>query len=421
MRIEVNGARLFSDADVPPRDARQAARHALRVLRRTSLIVYVFLAIGLGLAIAAYRSDTLAVRGSALSRRLIGSHNTVRLEAVYFRAEDAARRLEYRFVGGSESPLSDAVQQREPSPAAAPPSRPLTIEPVGPPAPDAPPASVPTLYSHTPSQGEGGWASVALAGPLLTGFTARHPVFTTFVRPDADRPYATVTLATFDAASVSLHLVAGTREPGGGLGVPGQGSIPGPIRESGTLIAAFNGGFGWDDGHYGMIVDGQVVVPMRDGLATLATYRDGSFHIGVWGRDVVPSFELVSARENAVLLLENGAISPEIDDGGGTWGWVFYKSLNFYTARSAIGFTADGRFVFAGGYSVNARTLSLALQRVGVVEAMQLDINSPYTQMALYEDAFGQLKGFNLANWMGAAPSTFFAGRARDFVYMTIR
>jgi hypothetical protein len=230
-----------------------------------------------------------------------------------------------------------------------------------------------------------------------------------------------VTLATFDAPSVSLHLVAGTREPGGGLGVRGQGEIPGATRTSGTLIAAFNGGFGWDDGHYGMIVDGQVVVPMRDGLATLATYRDGSFHIGVRGRDIVSSPELVSARENAVLLLEDGAVSPEIDAGGATWGWVFYKSLDFYTARSAVGFTADGRFVFAAGSSVNARTLSLALQRAGVLQAMELDINSPYTQMALYEDASGQLKGFNLANWMGAAPSNFFAGRARDFAYLTIR
>jgi hypothetical protein len=386
------------------------------------LVVCVFLTTALWLAITAIGSDTLAVRGSAISRRLIGSHNTVRLEGVYFGAEDAGRRLKYRlFGGGSGSPLSHAVQQREPTWAAAPPSRDLTIEPAGPPAPDAPPPPVPTLYSHATSQGEGVWASVRLAGPLLTGFTARHPVFTTFLRPDADRPYATVTLATFDAASVSLHLVAGTREPGGALGVHGQGSIPGPIRESGTLIAAFNGGFGWDDGHYGMIVDGQVVVPMRDGLATLATYRDGSFHMGVWGRDIVPSFELVSARENGVPLIVDGVISPDIDAGGATWGWVFYKSLNFYTARSAIGFMADGRFVFAGGSSVNARTLSLALRRVGVVEAMQLDINSPYTQMALYEDASGQLKGFNLANWMGASPSTFFAGRARDFVFMTIR
>jgi hypothetical protein len=406
----------------PFRDTRPVAQRASRVLRRAFLLACVFLAIAFGLVIAANNSDTLAVRGSALSRRLIGSHNTLRLEAVYFSAEDASRRLKYRFFGGGNgSPLSRDVQKHEPSPVAASPSPALTVDPSGPPAPDAPSPSVPTLWPHTPSQGEGVWASIALAGPRLTGFVARHPVFTTFVRPDADRPYASVTLATFDAASVTLHLVAGTDEPGGKLGVHGQGSIPGPIRESGALIAAFNGGFGLDDGHYGMIVDGRAVVPMRDGLATLATYRDGSFRLGLWGRDIVPSFELVSARENAVLLLEDGAISPEIDAGGATWGWVFYKSLDFYTARSAIGFTADGRFVFAAGYSVNARTLSLALQRAGVVQAMQLDINSPYTQMALYEDASGQLRGFNLANWMGAAPSNFFAGRTRDFVYMTIR
>jgi hypothetical protein len=150
------------------------------------LIACVFLVIASGLTIAAYSSDNLAVRGSALSRRLIGSHDTARIEAVYFNVEDRARRLKYRFFGGDGgSPLSDAVQHREPSPITAAPSRAVTIEPVGPHPPDAPPPSISTLYPHAPSQGEGAWSSIALAGPLVTGFVARHPVFTTFVRPDA--------------------------------------------------------------------------------------------------------------------------------------------------------------------------------------------------------------------------------------------
>ncbi|MHB8375879.1 MAG: phosphodiester glycosidase family protein [Dehalococcoidia bacterium] len=404
---------------------------AARPGRRTRRIAFVLGAVIVAVALAAHWRDALAVRGSDLSRRLIGAHNTVRIEAAYFRAEDAVTRLKYRLVGGGdESPVSGAVKQRELPASGAAPQRAVATAPAQevvaapppqPPAPDSPPPPVPALYPHTPSQGEGAWAPLALTGPLLTAYTTQHPVFTTFVRPDAARPYATVTLAAFDAASVSLHPVAGTEDPGGPLGVRGPGDIPESVRRGGAMIAAFNGCFRWDDGHYGMIVDGRVITPIRDGLATLATYRDGSFRIGTWGSDIVPTPDVVSVRQNGILLIDHGAISPKIDAGGETWGWVFYKSLNFYTARTAIGVTADGRFVFAAGNDVTARTLGLAMQRAGVVRAMQLDINRPYSQMALYEDKLGALRGFNLTDWMGAAPSGFFAGRTRDFVYMTIR
>ncbi|MDE3094791.1 MAG: phosphodiester glycosidase family protein [Chloroflexota bacterium] len=403
---------------------------ALRPGRRARRVILVLGALVLALALAARWKDTLAVHGSDLSRRLIGAHNTVRIEAIYFKAEDAMARLKYRlFGGGGGSPVSGPVLQREqpaaqagsPSAAAAP-SGGVQVEPLPrPAAPDAPPATVPVLYAHTASKGEGVWAPLRLTGPLLSVYTEKHPIFTTFVRPDAARPYATVTLAAFDAGSISLHPVAGTQDPGGPLGVRGPGDIPASVLRGGALIAAFNGGFRWDDGHYGMLVDGMEITPMRDGLATLASYRDGSFRFGIWGSDIVPAPDLVSARQNGIFLIDHGAVSPKIDAGGETWGWVFYKSRQFYTARTAIGLTADGRFVFAAGHDVDARTLALAMQRAGVVTAMQLDINSPYSQMALYEDQSGTLRGFNLADWMAAAPSGFFAGRVRDFVYMTIR
>ncbi|MHB8377645.1 MAG: hypothetical protein ACYDEB_11915, partial [Dehalococcoidia bacterium] len=107
--------------------------------------------------------------------------------------------------------------------------------------------------------------------------------------------------------------------------------------------------------------------------------------------------------------------------GRPTRGLIWYTSRNFFTTRSAIGLTADGRFVFAGGYETNARTLATALHQAGVVTAMQLDVNKPYTQMALYEAPQSLIQGFNLTDWMHQSPQGFFTGRARDFVYMTIR
>ena len=398
---------------------------------------YLWLAAGvlfLLFAAAFQWRDTLAVRGSDMSRRLIGSHNTVRLEALYFRADDAVTRLRYRLFGGGDgSPVSadarkhDGAGQAGAAPAGPPlvavaPAAPLPPEPVPvAPVPDAAPAPLPPIYAHSPSTGEGAWQPMTLAGELRAPFTALHPFFTTYVRPDPARPYATVTLVEVAASSVSIDLVAGTSDPGGPLGVSGTGAIPRSVVDGGALLAAFNGGFRYADGHYGMIVDDKTVVPMRDGYATLATYRDGSFRIGIWGRDIVPSWDLVSARQNAIPLVENGAISKEIDAGGTTWGWVWYKSQEFYTARSAVGLTSDGRLVFAEGYPVDARTLAAALADAGAKVAMQMDINRPYTQFSLYETKGGGTHGFDLTNWMGASPEGFFSGRSRDFGYVVIR
>ncbi|MHB8683018.1 MAG: phosphodiester glycosidase family protein [Dehalococcoidia bacterium] len=407
---------------VVPLEAQRRGGH--RRLRRAAIIAAV---VFVTLAAAAHWRNTLAVRGSDLSRSVIGANNTVRIEAVYFRLDDRFKRLKYSiFGGGGGNPISPAAQRHvaaAPAASSAKPAAPAAATQAAPTAmaPDAAPAAIAPIYPHALSQGEGTWTTIQLAGALRTPYTAHHPIYTTFIRPDPQRPYATVTLAEFSAASIALHPVAGTSEPGVKTGIAGPGAIPSSVLDSGALLAAFNGGFRWQDGHYGMIVDGQTIAPMADGLATLATYRDGSFRIGTWGKDIGPSPNLVSARQNAILLIDHGAISSKIDAGGRTWGFIWYTSRNFFTTRSAIGLTADGRFVFAGGYETNARTLATALHQAGVVTAMQLDVNKPYTQMALYEAPQSLIQGFNLTDWMHQSPQGFFTGRARDFVYITIR
>lgn len=396
--------------------------------RRMRRLAIALLVVIVAFAGAIHWRDTLAVRGSDASRHVIGTNNTLRLEAAYFRLNDRFKRLKYQIFGGNlGGGVSSAVRSHASAVPTAPPAtsrqhRGLVAPPLPTPVvPDAPPPSVPAVFNHALAPNEGIWQPMVLSGPLRTQYTARHPIYTTVVRPDPARPYASVTIAEFAPNTVTLHPVAGTSEPGTALGVAGAGLIPPPVLDSGTLLGAFNGGFRWVDGHYGMIVDGTVVSTMQDGLATLATYRDGSFRIGAWGTDITATPDLVSARQNGILLIDRGAISPQIDAGGKTWGFVWYTSRNFYTTRSAVGIAADGRLVFAAGYEVNARSFATALHQAGIQTAMQLDVNRPYTQLALYEAPKGVIQGFNLTDWMGQSPQNFFAGRARDFVYMTIR
>ena len=92
----------------------------------------------------------------------------------------------------------------------------------------------------------------------------------------------------------------------------GHGRHPRRRGHAAGLVAAFNGGWAAMHGHYGMMIDRQVYLPARNGVATLAWYADGSLRLGVWGRDIQPSPDIVSYRQNCLPLIENGVISPEL-------------------------------------------------------------------------------------------------------------
>jgi len=122
--------------------------------------------------------------------------------------------------------------------------------------------------------GEGIWKDY----PLKL-FPGQEVMAYTFVRPDPDRPYAYVTLVQMDMTKMNLVAVAGTKEPGGKIGNPGPGKIPQNIVDSGKLVAAFNGGFQYRDGMYGMIVDGKTYLPLESNVGTLVGYKDGTLKI----------------------------------------------------------------------------------------------------------------------------------------------
>jgi len=62
--------------------------------------------------------------------------------------------------------------------------------------------------------GEGIWTTAGLPGPR-PGPGVLPPIAKAFIRPDAARPYALVTLLQVDLRVARLHIVAGTAQPGG--------------------------------------------------------------------------------------------------------------------------------------------------------------------------------------------------------------
>lgn len=134
-----------------------------------------------------------------------------------------------------------------------------------------------------------------------------------FIRPDPSHLYAIVTLLQFDARFFRLHMVAGTTEPGGPRGYYGSGIIPTTDQKGNALLAAFNGGFKYADGQYGLKTNGVVYVPPQPNAATIAITKSGQILPGAWGVDSrlnSNNTDLIAWRQNASLLINNGTINP---------------------------------------------------------------------------------------------------------------
>ena len=140
--------------------------------------------------------------------------------------------------------------------------------------------------------GEGIWKT----HPLKL-FPSQNVMAYTFVRPDPARPFAYVTLVMMDMTKMTLSAVAGTQQPGGPVGVPGPGVIPQNIVQGGNLIAAFDGGFQYRDGMYGMIVDGKTYLPLQQNVGTLVGYKDGTLKIvNYTGQDLGKNIAFIRAK-----------------------------------------------------------------------------------------------------------------------------
>lgn len=270
----------------------------------------------------------------------------------------------------------------------------------------------------TPSiAGEGAWITQEMAPSPYNNLPL---VAKTFLRPDPSHPYAVVTLLQFDNRFMLLHMVAGTNEPGGPRGIHGPGKIPSTVQNGNALLAAFNGGFKYADGQYGMKADGAVYVPPQPGVVTIAVTKAGHMILGTWGVDPrlnSGNADLVAWRQNASPLIDKGTINLLTQDGA-AWGGTILNSA--YTWRSGIGITAQGTLIYAAGNSLTALTLATALRAAGAVTAMQTDINPYWVRAFLYKrDSHGALTITKLNPNMQGNGTEYLNGTARDFFYLT--
>jgi hypothetical protein len=275
----------------------------------------------------------------------------------------------------------------------------------------------PTARVATPAtdvqENEGVWQPT---GRLVSGQPA---VYTTYVRPDAAHTSYYTGIMWLDTKLLRANYVVGTEQPGGGPN-PWDSQIPPDQRD--IAIAAFNSGFKMDSANGGAYLDGQTIVPLRDGSASFVIKTDGSATVGVWGRDFAMAPDIKAVRQNLVLIVDNGQLNPEMrEDDTSAFGATLGN--NVFVWRSGVGVTADGALVYAGGPAMSIIALARTLQAAGAVRAMEMDINTDWVSAFTYQPNVtvpgSPIEGVKLLDGMTHDGSQYLQRNTRDFFAFT--
>jgi hypothetical protein len=227
-----------------------------------------------------------------------------------------------------------------------------------------------------------------------------------------------VALLSFDQRLVELRLHSGTLDAGA-VGWRFGPTILGAERS--RLVAAFNGAFKFSIGAGGFESYGRVAIPLRAGLASIVTYADGSSDVGAWQREVpAPGRRVVSVRQNLTLLIDHGRSAATMDCLS-CWGATLGGVVD--PARSALGITADGRLIWAGGEHLTVSAVADALLGAHVVRAVELDINPEWVAAYLYghRGGHGPPAPVSVLSAQQGIPGQFLAPWSRDFFSIAAR
>jgi len=280
----------------------------------------------------------------------------------------------------------------------------------------APPTNI-VSPAKTPFPGEGVWhvAGRTTANGIPT-------VYEAFVRPDAVHTSFVVGVAWMDTNLLSAQLYYGSVIPGGGHF---SHTAPVSAKDTEDLVAAFNAGFLTSDSNGGYYTDGQTIIPLRKGAASVVIFKNGRMTVAKWGRDVVMTNQIASVRQNLDLIVDNAKPVAGLNNPNSIkWGKVLGNSYNVW--RSGLGITKDGALVYVGGPSMSIADLADILIRAGAIEGMELDINVDWVQYSTYTGALNTPinggDGKSLLSSMPGTPSRYFESYwGRDFFTMSLR
>lgn len=233
------------------------------------------------------------------------------------------------------------------------------------------PLPIRPVFTH-PLPGEGLWRQT---GPLIDGGPA---VLVTTFRTETAYPRIVAYLARFDHTRTTVAYYPGRYEP---PKAPVRGPMSVPNGERWRLLATFNSGFVYVDGHNGSSIGGTMYEPLARGLATLIAYRNGRVDITTWKRGIVAGSQIAFARQSLPLIVDHGRLNPQLN-GSSQWGLTLGNAVRVW--RTGAGVDRRGNLIYAAADSQTVVTLAQILQRAGAVRAMQLDINPEWPTLITY-------------------------------------
>jgi hypothetical protein len=263
------------------------------------------------------------------------------------------------------------------------------------------PATVPPMLQPA-LPGEGAWHATR---PSLEG---EPPVLVTTIRDQPEYPRVLAGLAWINARHTRLALYPGRLEPA--VELP-RGPMEVPRYERASLLATFNSAFKLADSGGGFVDGGHTYASMRDGLATLVGYTDGTVDVVKWEYGARAPSNVSFARQNLGLLVDEGRAAPNLENNS-EWGATVGAAVLVW--RSAIGVDRRGNLIYAAGEDQTVSSIAHALKQAGAVRAMELDINSYWTSFISYgSSGAGQPK--NLLPSMDRPSSRYLEPDDRDF------
>lgn len=275
---------------------------------------------------------------------------------------------------------------------------------------------------------DGHWSPVPLEnegdeGPVL---------LRSVLHPDPKRPLSDLFVVAIDLGRVGLHAVAGTTEPKAttpeGKGAPRPATIPPSDRSA--LLAAFNGGWKSEHGHYGMKVDGVMLVPPKgsggargdEANCTVARYDDDTVHIGPWRTLSPDEPRMRFLRQTPPCLVIRGTPHPGLAVEM-TTSWGATEQGDPLIRRSALGTNGARTILFFGlGNSLTARALADGMRHAGAVDIAELDVNWSYPKFLVFHDNAGTLEASSpFPNIVFDKPEYVRRRSERDFFYLVRR
>jgi hypothetical protein len=393
--------------------------------------------------ILAYR-PSVGAQGADLLRGIFGDEAVARLEMILFYAQDKAQQIQFdlgmikpaapwQSTGGPQegiplvapTPMVPGTATESSSVATqySPPimGKKVFRLPVASLNATPDPSPTPTVWLPAPATplgslaGEGSWT------PYIYDASGSAVAYRTFLQPDPKRPYAVVAVVAIDLSHTRLHYVLGSNEPYSPDSPPRSGAIPPGDLVAGRLLATFNGGFKATHGHFGAMADGITALPPRDGLGTLAIYKDGSVRMGEWGTEINSSSpDLLAWRQNGPLVIHNGQINSLIyNDSPKDWGYTVTDVSP--TLRSGVALSADRRTLYyLVGPHLTLEDLAKSMLAVGAANGMQLDINNFWVLfVAIHSDNGKLVPEPLLPQQMKEFLDRYLHPYTRDYFYVT--